>query len=419
MTPVVGPASRIAASSLAAAAEAAGLVPSLDVEPLFRAAGSNPDDDRVILEPLEAIVDSARGELALGVRGRALLAMRFTSILRSRRWLRERDLEASTAGEARTGPMLFVTGFPRTGTTLTHRLLAHASDALSPRWYEVMEPTLDPDLPTETARKDRRRRARIACTGINLLSPGLRRVHEILAEGPEECTHLHEATFDSESFALAGPCRDYREWIDQRDAARRRYRYEWQERCLAAILEDRPETERSGRWVLKAPQHLLQIEELLQVFPDAKVVRMHRDPISTMTSTASLVRHTSRVVGGRVEGELGTEILEIFQEWQDRGDAGAASNPNAVLDVHYDDLVAAPLETISRIHRFAGVPFSTGHAELVHDHLKSRPRHHFGRHRYRPTDFGIDVEEARDRLSTYQARLDSYRIHATEPVGLR
>src|SRR5262249_44033691 len=43
------------------------------------------------------------------------------------------------------------------------------------------------------------------------------------------------------------------------------------------------------RWVLKTPQHLEYIDDLLGVFPDAVVVHTHRDPITSVASTCSLV----------------------------------------------------------------------------------------------------------------------------------
>lgn len=417
--PISGPCARMCTSLAAAVAEWTPWVPTFRSDALFEAADVDPTDDPTVVEPLQAMIDSARGELGLGARGRVLLGHRFVGLLRTRRFMRSRRdlIGASTTGPT-ASPMLVVTGFPRTGTTLMHRLLATAPDAISPRWFEVMEPCLDPARPVEAARRERLERWRRALRGIDLLSPNLRRVHEILVDGPEECTHLHEAAFDSESFALAGPCAHYRSWLDDRTPERRRERYHWQARCLEAILADRPDDERAGRWVLKAPQHLLQIDDLLAVFPHARVVRMHRDPVATMTSTASLVRHSSTIVGGHVGADRSEELIEIFEEWQRRGDESTAAHPEAVLEIHYDDLLADPLGVVDRIQRFAGLPLSDVHADRVARHLDARPRHHFGRHRYRPEDFGIDVGATRERLEAYETRIAGLRASTPAAAGL-
>src|SRR3989338_3029409 len=53
------------------------------------------------------------------------------------------------------------------------------------------------------------------------------------------------------------------------------------------------------RWILKNPQHMLDLGVLLEVFPDAKLVFTHRDTLKTVGSTLSLmwyytVQHTDQ-----------------------------------------------------------------------------------------------------------------------------
>src|SRR3546814_18009606 len=45
------------------------------------------------------------------------------------------------------------------------------------------------------------------------------------------------------------------------------------------------------RWVLKAPHHLLRMDILLNVFPGAKVIITHSDPLQSIPSIASFI-HT-------------------------------------------------------------------------------------------------------------------------------
>ena len=77
--------------------------------------------------------------------------------------------------------------------------------------------------------------------------------------------------------------------------------------------------------------------------------------------------------------------------------------------MHYDDLVADPTGFVERVHQAAGIPVSGSHIDAVRDHLAARPKHHFGRHRYRLEDHGIDPEVARERFADYVARMESLR----------
>ena len=277
---------------------------------------------------------------------------------------------------------LLVTGFPRTGTTLSHRLLSLAPDARFPMWCELMEPVLDPRLDPVVARRRRLRKYRCGIILAERLIPGLRRIHELVADGPEECTHLHEHAFDSESMALLGECRSYRDWLDQRSLERRQERYLLHARCLRSIMADRPEEDVPARWVLKAPQHLLQFDELFKTYPDARVVRLHRDPIAAIASTGSLVEHASRLTSTRIDLDFGEDLIETFIDWQRRGDEGMSRHQNQVLEVNYQDLVADPVDFVERTHAFAGLPVDPVHLQRVRMHMQARPKHRWGRHGY-------------------------------------
>ncbi len=392
-----------------------GRVPSLEPAALEAAAGVSFEQDPGAFEPLAALCGSIRDDLDLAPRGRLLLGRRLIDILRSRRLLLDREAAGGIPPAPESFPPLVVTGFPRSGTTLSHRILALASDARAPRWCELMQPSLDPAVEPTTARRRRRRMARITVRLLDALAPDLRRIHELLADGPEECTHLHELALDSESFALLGPVDGYRHWLDDRDAFRRAARYEWQDRCMRAIHADRVPQHRGERWVLKAPQHLCQLDDLLARFPGATVVRMHRDPIEAMASTGSLVACASLIPTRGLPAGKGDDLLEIFTEWQRRGDESMPRHPGRILEIHYRDLVHDPVEFVERVHAFAGVPVQPGHADAIRAHLASRPKHHFGRHRYRLEDHDLDPDEVRAELRGYIERIDRLRIVSPTP----
>jgi len=391
-----------------------GLVPRPEVEALFRAAGVRVEDDPAAVEPLDAMCRSLAEDLRLAPRGRLLLGRRYVDALRLRRRLLDRESEGRLPPTDDAAAPVVVTGFPRTGTTLSHRLLALAPDARAPRWCELMEPALGPGDPVR-ARRRRVTKHRRAIGMLDRLAPDLKRIHELVADGPEECTHLHELAFDSESFALAGPVRTYRDWLDGRDADRRRERYRWQDRALRAIVADRAADDRGERWVLKAPQHLCQLDELFECFPGATVVRMHRDPIAAMGSTASLVACASGILTPGLPPGHGDELLDIFEQWQRRGDEAMTRHADRVIEVHYDDLVADPIGFVERVHAAGGIAVAGSHLDAVRSHLAARPKHHFGRHGYRLADHGLDEHRVRERLAGYIARIERLRTVSPTP----
>jgi len=386
------------------------LRPGLRVDALFRAAARSlgvPElDDEMAREPLEAILDSIEQDLRFNSQGRVLIAQRLVHSLRMRHLLRSREATGRLPRvDSSNGPLL-VTGFPRTGTTLSHKLLSLADDARSPSWCELMEPVLDPRLDREVARRRRLRKYRVGIFLAEGLMPGIRRVHELVADGPEECTTLHEHAFDSESLVLMGECRGYRDWLDERTPSRRLERYRLHARLLASILADRPPETDPARWVLKAPQHMLQLDELFEVHPDARVIRLHRDPVAAIASTGSLLQHTTRLFTSRPDIDFGEDLLETFTDWQRRGDEGMARHPGRVLDVAYEQLVADPTGFIERVHDFAGLPIDPVHVQRVRAYLQTRPKHRWGRHEYSIDRYGITPERIREELGEYIERVE-------------
>ena len=57
-------------------------------------------------------------------------------------------------------------------------------------------------------------------------------------------------------------------------------------RAIQLLLWQRP-----GRWLGKTPHHLENLDALLDVFPDAKIIQTHRDPVRVVASYASMMAH--------------------------------------------------------------------------------------------------------------------------------
>ena len=86
----------------------------------------------------------------------------------------------------------------------------------------------------------------------------------------------------------------YQRWLDAADmrwvyASHRRWLQYLQWRCPAE------------RWVLKSPGHLWALDALLAVYPDARIVQTHRDPLKVIASLASLVALLRGMASDRID----------------------------------------------------------------------------------------------------------------------
>ncbi|MCA9565963.1 MAG: sulfotransferase, partial [Myxococcales bacterium] len=176
---------------------------------------------------------------------------------------------------------LIVLGSPRTGTTLIHQLLATHPDARTLKLWELHRPC-PPPRPEREANDPRIKKSDREFGMFYRLVPGMRAIHNMEPEGPEECLHLFVNTFSCRtSFSVMSNMSKYQRFIMDLDMVPA---YEQYKRDLQILNYHYP-----GRLiVLKSPAHLQCMEALHTVFPKAKLVQLHRDPVSAAGSFCSL-----------------------------------------------------------------------------------------------------------------------------------
>ncbi|HWY75208.1 MAG TPA: sulfotransferase, partial [Verrucomicrobiae bacterium] len=199
---------------------------------------------------------------------------------------------------------LFIVGLPRSGTTLLHTLLAADPAHRVPSTWEVMSPS----PPSAENRKQRIRRANRDLAMLRWLAPTFESVHATGAELPQECVSLISPTFMSDQFDTMYNIPSYRTWFFRQDL---RPAYEYHRRFLQHLQFPRsPE-----RWILKAPAHMFAARALLSIYPDAKFVQLHRDPIEAVASVSSLVTILRRVFSDMVDPvQVGKDAMVYWAE---------------------------------------------------------------------------------------------------------
>ncbi|MCA8925328.1 MAG: sulfotransferase, partial [Planctomycetes bacterium] len=234
--------------------------------------------------PLQALLADF-AEHPLSALGRVAVFEALTHALENRlRWTA--FLAAHPEVRARPLPRpLVVVGLHRSGTTFLHGLLAQGPGRRAPAFWELLRPVPGPG---------RRAAARRALWLSRRVAPELQAIHPVRLDGPEECWTLLANSLRVVSYALHFALPRYARWLDEADA---RPAYAELALQLRVIEHARPEQP----LVLKCPEHLWQLEALLEAFPDAGVVWTHRDPQRCVPSYASLSAVNLRTLAGRVE----------------------------------------------------------------------------------------------------------------------
>jgi hypothetical protein len=292
---------------------------------------------------------------------------------------------------------VFVFGVPRTGTTLLSNLLAADPARRSPLTWEMDDPIPPPTRatlyndPRALARLDQERQMLAA-------NPGMGKYYRSSAIYPNECIYITRQDFKALLWEGRGPLPNYREWLFSTDMTSA---YEYHRRFLQLLQADAP-----GVWNLKMPSHALSIATLLKIYPDARLIWTHRDPLAAVGSFCSVMSLSHRGSIGSVDVPWlaknypwqAVEHAARIMDWRDR------NGEERVIDVHYADLMREPISTMRQLYRALGDDFTPEIEASMQKWLDDNPQGKFGRHEHKLGEYGLTGDQVTKMFERYLSR---------------
>src|SRR5579884_2036479 len=350
---------------------------------------------------LEVFLRACAEEAALSLFGRFGTRWDVIRFLSNLLWLRHAELERPEILEQPIERPLFITGLPRSGTTFLHRLLAEDGDNRVPRVWQMIHP-----YPVETGSRRPDRRQRRVARQLRLfqkLVPEFRRLHPIDAMSPQECTEITAHVFASLRFDMTHVVPSYRRWLD-RVGHLEAYRFH---KRFLQHLQYQERADGAGRWVLKCPDHVFALDAIRAVYPDARIVFVHRDPFRALISVARLTEVLRRPFTRRFHREgLGREQSERWLAASALMIAAADRQPFAepIFHVHHRDLVANPLGVVEALYRHFGLSLAAKAAARIARTVATNPNGGYATNHYRFENYGLDAAAERERYARYMTR---------------
>ena len=356
-------------------------------------------EDPSLDEALRCLLDALKWEASLTPVGHLIAWNDIKRLLINRsRLAADRQRWPAIAEQPVTHP-IFITGLPRSGTTLLHGLMASDPRLRAPLTWEVMEPSPPSGLSEPGPLQKRIERARRQLRWFDRLAPGFQAVHEVGADLPQECIAITAYSLRSLRFLVTYRLPGYADYLAQTD---KRQAYRFHRQFLQQLQFGRD----TRRWVLKAPAHLADLEALAEVYPDALVIQTHRDPVTTLPSLASLrVSARTAFATGVDSVEVGREVTDYWADALARSTAFRKNSRLRILDVDYQALVERPLKTLEAIYHQAGLPWSEEDAERAGAYLARNPQGKHGRHHYRAEDFGLSEAGLSQTFHAYREHM--------------
>ena len=360
-------------------------------------------------EPLGVLLRSLREEASLNELGRSVLRSRILESLETRLKTQDWTARHPEILDEEIGAPLVVIGLMRTGTTMLHRIIASDPRNHAALWWETRFPA--PNAGTNWSEPDPRIPiAEAEVAAILEADPRQASIHPWNAQAPDEEIMLLEHSFLSHVPEAFANIPTYRSWLDDQDWTPS-YLYlkkllqflQWQKRQRGDVRE---------RWVLKTPGHLGYVDTLFSVFPGARVIQTHRDPVETVPSAASM-NHALWALYSDDES-----ANEAASQWQERLSWGMLRamesrkrwGEDRFVDIWFQDVLKDPIREIERVYGTFGIEMTPAARAGMEKWRADNPRDKRPPHQYALADYGLTEEGIKKAFTAYREKFIEPRL---------
>jgi hypothetical protein len=348
--------------------------------------------DRSFIEPFERLLKACHEEADLSAFG--VRALRIDVLRCLRNILRFDEIEAACPSvlSRRIQAPVFITGMPRSGTTFLHRLILQDPGTNAPRLFQLVYP--DASQVGSFATALRKRWVGLQLTLFRMIAPELNALHPIAIDSPEECTDITAHAFRSIRFDATYHVPSYNTWLERAgylDA------YRFHRRFLQHLEAQLP----ARRWILKSPDHLFALDDIRKVYPDAKLVFIHRDPVCVLASVAKLTEVLRRPFARSIDRiAIGREVTAYWLDGARRM-SGLSSNGDSALHLNYQQIVSHPLDAVRAVYRRCGLVLTEEAEGRMLSWLRTAANVNRPLRGYNLAEFGLDPHLLREIFAPY------------------
>lgn len=372
------------------------------LEAARKQAGLQDFGDESFLVPMRVLLDSLEQQTDLNPLGRALTRQSIIRILRNRLMAEELCKRHPEILERPMPAPVVVVGLARSGTTRLHRLLAADSRFLHLKSWETVHPVPWPDS-YGAAVDPRQKNIEQALKAVLYMSPQIATVHPLGAHEVEEEVGLLQHHFSSQIFEVITPVPAFAEWLMSHEQTAA---YEYMLKLMKIInwfRDDPPDKP----WVMKTPQHMQDLDALMKVFPTARLVFAHRDPVKTMGSICSMawnsvVRDGDHPDPHVIGADWFRKVDRMLHKTIDLRDSSIARGQQ--FDVQYADISTDWQAVMSRLYAWLDMELTDAALAGMRTWVDTNVQHKHGAHKYALENFGLDPATVEQRFGFYRKK---------------
>lgn len=333
------------------------------------------------LTHFRVLIDAIEKEAQLNFAGRILTRSDLLIYLEARLMITDcYKQHPEIEDEVITEPV-FIVGSGRSGTTIFHEALSQDEQFRVVKRWEAMFPCPPPR--EETYLTDPRiEKAHQLITLPERIAPEWKTMHAQAGDLPVECIEFLYLTFLSEVYYCAFQIPSYVDYFRKQDISET---FGWHKRILKLLQWKY----KKPHWLLKGPTHMPVLPQLLETYPDAKLIFMHRDQVTTADSVVSVQgtiywwRTDDPWSGGMLDDVIMVEgrvkMWDRIIRWLEDGTIPKGQFANVI----YQEFSADPLTAIRGAYQEIGLSMSDEAGAQIKTYLDNKPKGVFGKHNYK------------------------------------
>jgi len=283
------------------------------------------------------------------------------------------------------------------------RMLCAAPGMTGVRWWETQNYTpVAGEAPSDPEPRREAAKGILAYMLANI--PDLMSIHPMDIDQPDEeliiLGQLFASTLNEGMYHVPS----YAKWLMSGESDRAQPYRDLKQ--ILKMLQWADKSRKGARWILKTPGHLMALEAVLDIFPDAKIVMTHRDPVSTVPSYCSMEHSLYHMASDTVTRE------EVARFWEPRlaqllanfVSVRDSTDGSRFIDVRYTDLTTDAIGQGEDVLRRTGVEVTPEVRAGMDEWVEANRREDRAPHKYTLEDFGLTREEIETRFAKYRQR---------------
>lgn len=363
--------------------------------------------DTAAIEPLTNLVNSFNNDSCLHEEGVKGTEDKLIRLLCNRLRMQRDFTNHPEIREQQVKAPVFLIGMGRTGSTKTQKLLASSGDFNPMAFWQSYNPSLYTGSRNELP-EQRIADAETFIKWFDGISPEAKYAHAFEShETDEESWALEHCLITPLPLGytdLSG----YLQWLGSQDMTQQ-FRFL---KDVLKYLQWQGYGSETKPWVLKSPLYYGMEKELLQVFPDARLIMTHRDPGAVIPSSIRLIEtyhkpYTDKpVVYKNLVPGFALQMQAHLKNRQELKEL-------KILDIHYQELINNIETVIEDIYSFAKMALSDGARQKMLAWENANPKNKKGTFNYSLSDYGYIKDEIDAMFSEYVDLLDKLVMETT------